>query len=101
MSLQFGHLVAQVPREEIVLASKVGYFAGTAEHGFEPHHKRRQLEQSLDNLRADHLDSYAFRHPDFGPDDRRLHPALDAMRTFRDQGLIKAIGMRGGSVCVK
>ncbi|MFE0025526.1 aldo/keto reductase [Amycolatopsis sp. NPDC059021] len=90
-----GQLVAQVPREQIVLASKVGYFAGTAEHGFEPRHMRRQLEQALDNLRTDHLDIYAFHHPDFGPDDRWLHPALEAMRSFRDEGLITAIGMRG------
>jgi methylglyoxal reductase len=90
-----GRLVEQVPRHEIVLASKVGYFAGTAEHGFEPRHMRRQLEQSLDNLRTDHLDIYAFHHPDFGADDRCLHPALDAMHAFRDEGLIKAIGMRG------
>lgn len=90
-----GRLVAQVPRQEIVLASKVGYFAGTAEHGYEPRHMRRQLEQSLDNLRADRLDIYAFHHPDFGPNDRWLHPALAAMRAFRDEGLIRAIGMRG------
>ncbi|MGH3799517.1 MAG: aldo/keto reductase [Pseudonocardiaceae bacterium] len=90
-----GQLVAQVPRQEIVLASKVGYFAGTAEHGFEPRHIRRQLEQSLDNLHTDHLDIYAFHHPNFGTDDRWLHPALDAMRTFRDEGIIRAIGMRG------
>lgn len=90
-----GRLVEQVPRDEIVLASKVGYFAGTAEHGFEPRHMRRQLEQSLDNLRTDHLDIYAFHHPDFGTDDRWLVPALDAMHAFRDEGLIKAIGMRG------
>ncbi|WP_081915918.1 aldo/keto reductase [Saccharothrix sp. NRRL B-16314] len=90
-----GRLVTQVPRNEIVLASKVGYFAGTAEHGFEPRHMRRQLEQSLDNLQTDHLDIYAFHHPDFGADDRWLHPSVDAMRTFREQGLIKAIGMRG------
>lgn len=90
-----GQLVAQVPRHEIVLASKVGYFAGTAEHGFEPGHMRRQLEQSLDNLRTDHLDIYAFHHPNFGADDRWLHPAIEAMRAFRDEGLIKAIGMRG------
>ncbi len=90
-----GQLVAQAPRREVVLASKVGYFAGTAEHGFEPGHMRRQLEQSLDNLRTDHLDIYAFHHPNFGADDRWLHPALEAMRTFRDEGLIKAIGMRG------
>lgn len=90
-----GQLVAQVPRSEIVLASKVGYFSGTAEHGFEPRHMRRQLEQSLDNLRTDHLDIYAFHHPEFGEGDHWLHPALDAMRTFRDEGLIRAIGMRG------
>jgi methylglyoxal reductase len=90
-----GRLVTQVPRREIVLASKVGYFTGTAEHGFEPRHMRRQLEQSLDNLRTDHLDIYAFHHPDFGPHDRWLHPALEAMRAFRDEGLIRAIGMRG------
>lgn len=90
-----GRLVAQIPRHEIVLASKVGYFAGTAEHGFEPRHMRRQLEQSLDNLQTDHLDLYALHHPNFGTEDRWLHPAIDAMRTFRDQGLIRAIGMRG------
>lgn len=90
-----GQLVAQIPRHEIVLASKVGYFAGTAEHGFEPRHMRRQLEQTLDNLQTDHLDIYAFHHPNFGFDDRWLEPAIDAMHTFRDQGLIKAIGMRG------
>ena len=90
-----GQLVAQVPRHEIVLASKVGYFTGTAEHGFEPRHMRRQLEQSLDNLQTDHLDIYALHHPNFGIDDRWLRPAIDAMRTFRDQGLIRAIGMRG------
>lgn len=28
-----GRLVEQVPRHEVVLASTVGYFAGTAEHG--------------------------------------------------------------------
>ena len=67
-----GRLIAQIPRHEIVLASKVGYFAGTAEHGFEPRHMRRQLEQSLDNLQTDHLDIYAFHHPNFGTDDRWL-----------------------------
>ncbi|WP_410583908.1 aldo/keto reductase [Amycolatopsis sp. lyj-108] len=90
-----GRLVAQVPRHEIVLASKVGYFAGTAEHGFEPRHMRRQLEQSLDNLRTDHLDIYALHHPDFGVNDRWLYPAIEAMHSFRDEGLIRAIGMRG------
>ncbi len=91
LAVILGQLVAQIPRHEIVLASTVGYFAGTAEHGFEPRHMRRQLEQSLDNLQTDHLDIYALHHPNFGTGDRWLHPAIDAMRTFRNKGLIRAI----------
>ncbi|WP_062356229.1 aldo/keto reductase [Herbidospora yilanensis] len=92
---QIGALVARVPREEIVLVSKVGYFAGTALHGFDPRHMRRQLEQSLDNLRTDHLDIYFLHHSDFGDGDRWLEPAAEAMQTFRREGLIRAVGMRG------
>ncbi|WP_431929941.1 aldo/keto reductase [Nonomuraea jabiensis] len=90
-----GGLVARVPRDEIVLVSKVGYFAGTAEHGFEPRHMRRQLEQTLDNLRTDRLDIYFLHHSEFGPDDRWLKGAVEAMRSFHEEGLIRAVGMRG------
>jgi methylglyoxal reductase len=92
---RLGRLIAQVPRNEIVVSSKVGYFAGTAEHGFEPRHMRRQLEQTLDNLGTGYLDIYALHHSDFGESDRWLEPAVGAMRSFRDQGLIRAVGMRG------
>jgi methylglyoxal reductase len=92
---RLGRLVAQVQRSEIVVSSKVGYFAGTAEHGFEPAHMRRQLEQTLDNLGTSYLDIYALHHSDFGEGDRWLAPAVQAMRSFRDQKLIRAVGMRG------
>ena len=90
-----GRLVAQVRRDSVVLVSKVGYFAGTAPHGFDPGHMRRQLEQTLQNLGTDYLDVYSLHHADFGPDDRYLDGAVEAMRTFRERGLIRAIGMRG------
>ncbi|GLX06634.1 aldo/keto reductase [Microbispora sp. NBRC 16548] len=90
-----GHLVARVPRKDIVLVSKVGYFAGTAEHGFEPRHMRRQLEQTLDNLRTDRLDVYFLHHSAFGDRDRWLHGAVEAMRSFQAGGLIGSVGMRG------
>jgi methylglyoxal reductase len=92
---RLGHLVAHVRRADIVVSSKVGYFAGTAPHGFDPAHMRRQLGQTLDNLGTDHIDIYALHHSDFGPGDRYLQPAVEAMHTFRAEGLIKAIGMRG------
>lgn len=92
---RLAHLVELVPRDQIVLSSKVGYFAGTAPHGFDPGHMRRQLEQSLDNLGTDHLDVYALHHADFGSDDRWLAGAVAAMQRFKGEGLIRAVGMRG------
>ncbi|WP_322769593.1 aldo/keto reductase [Frankia sp. Cr1] len=90
-----GRLVAQVDRDAVVLTSKVGYFAGTARHGYQPRHMRSQLEQSLENLGVDHLDIYFLHHSDFGPDDRYLDGAVEVMRGFKAQGRIRAVGMRG------
>lgn len=69
-----GRLVADAPRDSVVLVSKVGYFAGTAPHGYHPLPMRHQLEQSPDNLRPEHLDAYFMHHPNFGPDDRYFRP---------------------------
>jgi methylglyoxal reductase len=90
-----GELVDEVPRETLVLTSKVGYFAGTAEHGYQPGHMRRQLEQSLENLSTDYLDIYFLHHADFGPADRWFDAAVEMMSQFRSEGLIRAIGIRG------
>lgn len=84
-----------VPRDSVVLSSKVGYFAGTAEHPYLPSHMRRQLETSLENLGTDHLDIYFLHNANFDPDDRYLDGAVEQMRTFQEEGLIKQIGMRG------
>lgn len=90
-----GRLVEQVDRDGLVLVSKVGYFRGTARHGYDPRHMRRQLEQTLDNLGTRYLDIYFFHHSEFGADDVLLEPAVEAMRQFRAEGLVRAIGMRG------
>lgn len=90
-----GTLVAEIDRRDVVLVSKVGYFAGTAEHGYSPSHMRHQLETTLENLRTDHLDVYFLHHGEFGPADRFLPGAVGAMRTFQREGLVTAVGMRG------
>jgi methylglyoxal reductase len=87
--------VSEVPREDLVLVSKAGYFTGTAEHGYAPSHMRRQLEQTLENLGTDHLDVYFFHHSNFGAQDRWLPGAVEAMRCCQGEGLIRAVGMRG------
>lgn len=90
-----GRFVREVPRREVVLVSKVGYFAGTASHGYEPSHMRRQLEQTLENLCTDHLDVYFLHHSNFGEHNQYLDSAAESMERFKQEGLIKSVGMRG------
>ncbi len=79
-------------RKEVVLATKVGWFRGTAEHAFQPLHIRHQLEQSLANLRTDHVDIYYFHHGDFGESDLWLDSAIEVMRRLKDEGKVRFIG---------
>ncbi len=82
-------------REDIVIISKVGYFKGCASHGFDPLHMRHQLEMSLQNLKIKYLDIYFFHHLDFGLNDEYLEGAVRQMKKFKEQGLIRFIGLRG------
>src|SRR5690349_11563177 len=90
-----GQLVGQVARSSVVLSSKVGYFTGTASHGYEPQHMRHQLEQTLTNLRTDYLDIYFLHHAEFGPGDRYLPGAIKTIHAMKEEGLIRAVGTRG------
>lgn len=89
-----GRLLAEVDREELIVSSKVGYFAGTARHPYDPEQIRRQFATTLDNLGTTHLDIYFLHSSDFGDDDHYLPGALRVLRELREQGLIRAIGMR-------
>ncbi|WP_156993271.1 aldo/keto reductase [Pseudonocardia acaciae] len=89
-----GWLLRRVDRASVVVSSKVGYFAGTARHPYLPAQMHRQFATTLDNLATDYLDIYFLHSSDFGPDDRHLDGAVAVMRELREQGLIRAIGLR-------
>ncbi len=82
-------------RKDVVIATKVGWFQGTAEHCFQPLHIRHQLEQSLANLRTDYLDIYYFHHTEFGP---WRDEAVEVMRRLKEEGKIRFIGQSGYEV---
>ena len=84
-----------VKREDIFISSKLGYFQGCAEHGYDLLNMRHQLEMSLRNLRSDYIDIYFFHHLDFGNSDIYLENAILQMLKFQDQGKIRFIGLRG------
>ena len=79
--------------KDVIIATKVGHFPGTAEHAYEPQHIRHQCEQSLKNLGRDVIDIYYFHHGDFGEDDRYLDQATRVMEDLKRSGKIRLIGL--------
>lgn len=75
-----------------IIATKIGWFPGTAEHAYEPKHIRHQCEQSLINLKRDYIDLYYFHHGDFGENDKYLDNAIEVMHKLREEGKIRLIG---------
>ncbi|MER5550012.1 aldo/keto reductase, partial [Streptomyces sp. NPDC002589] len=90
-----GQFARQNPDLALQLSSKVGQIRGSAEHPYAGRHIHHQLEQTLENLYAEELHLYTLDSFDFGPGDRYLGNAIDAMRTLREVKAIRAIGMRG------
>lgn len=82
-----------VHSEDVIIASKMGHFSGSAEHAYEPAHIRHQCEQSLINLKRDYLDIYYFHHGNFGPEDRYLPEAIEAMDKLVAEGKIRVKGL--------
>lgn len=74
------------------IATKVGWFPGTAAHAYEPQHIRHQCEQSLFNLNRDHIDLYYFHHGNFGEGDIYLDDAIAVMYKLKEEGKIRFIG---------
>jgi aryl-alcohol dehydrogenase-like predicted oxidoreductase len=89
-----GRLLRDVGRSRLVISSKVGYFAGTAAHPYRPEQMRRQFATTMDNLGTDYLDVYHLHSSDFGADEEYLAGAVTVMRELREQGMIRAVGMR-------
>ncbi len=87
-----------VARDSQVIATKVGHFKGTAPHAYDPAHIRNQCEQSLRNLRTDHIDIYYFHHGTYvgpgydGRDHDYLHEAAATMHSLVKEGKVRAIG---------
>lgn len=79
--------------KQVIIASKVGWVAGTAASAYEPLHIRHQCEQSLVNLKRDYIDIYYFHHGDFGENDKYLADAIPVMRKLKQEGKIKFIGL--------
>ncbi len=88
-----GGLRDRVPRDDIVLASKVGWDPGSRAHFYHPRLVEERVDRSLRYLETDRIDLYYLHHCDFGPEDRHLDDALEVLRRARDAGKIRFIGL--------
>lgn len=91
---RLGRLLASVPRDSVIVGSKVGYLPGPDLHPYDPRQIRNQFEASLRNLGTTYLDIYSFHSGDFGPDDTYLDDAVASVRDLKNAGTVAAIGMR-------
>jgi aryl-alcohol dehydrogenase-like predicted oxidoreductase len=88
-----GSLWDAVPRDEIFLATKVGYDRGGHRRFYHPELVRARLERSLANLATDRVDLYYFHHCDFGPGGAWLDDALAVVHRCREQGKLRFVGL--------
>jgi aryl-alcohol dehydrogenase-like predicted oxidoreductase len=88
-----GEVWGEVPRDQIFLATKFGYVKGPSGRYYDPTFMRAQCERSLRNMRVDTIDLLYFHHCRFGDRDEYLDDALATMRSFRDEGKIRFIGL--------
>ncbi|KOV22496.1 aldo/keto reductase [Streptomyces sp. XY413] len=90
-----GRLLRERPDQRLLTSSKVGHVRGSAPHAYAGRHIHHQFQQTLENLYVEELDLYTLDSWDFGPQDRYLGSAIEQMRTLREVGAVRAIGMRG------
>lgn len=88
-----GRAMDTVPRDDLFLATKVGWDPGAYEHVYHPELMRERLERSLRNLGTDCVDLYYLHHCRFGPDDRHLPAAVETAQAFKREGKVRFIGL--------
>lgn len=101
-----------VKPSSVVIATKVGWFAGTSIHAYTPRHIRNQCEQSLENLGVEAIDLYYFHNPYFAdwahPLNKRapvgeampgnIADAAATMQELVGEGKVRVVGQSAYSV---
>jgi len=82
-----------ISRNNIFLASKVGWDSGTYDHFYHPDHMRNQIENSLINLKTDVIDLYYLHHCFFGKQEEYFDDANETIHRFKEEGKIRFIGL--------
>lgn len=88
-----GQVWGDVPRDDVFLATKVGWDNGEFDHPYHPDLIRARIDRSLENLQTDVIDLYYLHHSNFGKHQEHLDDAVATLREARDAGKIRFIGL--------
>ena len=88
-----GTMWKEVSRNDVVLATKVGWDPGPHGHFYHPQWMRERIERSLRLLKSDHIDIYYLHHCLFGDNDELFDGAMEQILRFRDEGKIRFVGL--------
>ncbi len=91
--LMIGAMWDTVPREDIFLATKVGWDKGPHDMWYNPDHMRKNMNYSLQNLKTDAVDLLYLHHCNFGKNGEYFDDALDVVRRFKEEGKTRFIGL--------
>ncbi len=88
-----GSIWETVPRNDIFLATKVGWNQGHNDHLYHPEAMRKNMDRSLKNLRVDCIDLIYLHHCNFGQNQEYFDDALDVLTQFKEAGKTRFIGL--------
>ena len=88
-----GSMWNEISRNDIFLATKVGWDKGPNKHWYNSDYMRRKMERSLKNLKVDCIDLFYLHHCNFGKKDEFLEGAMEQLIRFKEEGKTRFIGL--------
>ena len=88
-----GKIWGQVPRDKIVLATKVGWDKGSYSNWYNPQQMKHNMDRSLINLKSDYVDIMYLHHCNFGKNNELFDDAFATIKQFQQEGKTRFVGL--------
>ena len=88
-----GSMWKSIPRNNIFLATKVGWDRGYKKRWYDIEVMRQNMERSLKNLKTDCVDLIYLHHCNFGDNNEYFDEAIAVIRKFKEEGKTRFIGL--------
>ena len=88
-----GSMWKSIPRNNIFLATKVGWDRGYKKRWYDIDIMRQNMERSLKNLKTDCVDLMYLHHCNFGENEEYFDEAIEVIRKFKEEGKTRFIGL--------